>query len=335
MKICKNCGSRNDLNAVNCTVCKNTTFSYEAENYNSNTDRKNIIIGVLAGVAITAIAALCIFAFSDKDKDNNKNKNSRYDYSYYEEYEDVDENEESEEENTDGTDEYIIFSHPSEDESYTDAQEFKDSEEIYENEPDTQVFAPEPGNIKDKEMKISDDLRYSLNLFVSNFSEARMESFDQRPSDDELIKFAMNYNLINKSERFENGEWSVNGQVHNKRISEDYVYESLENHFTCSIGRTEGKNTPRYSDGYFYTTFTGGLIENDVSIVNYLEYVGDDTYYVRFNMYFNGGDNSECYRLDDSQMAARGSYSGNGYAYISASDIYNYDTYYLESYSVS
>lgn len=358
MKVCTRCGSRNEYSAVRCAACGNPNFiadvngygdnsNYNQNNYgnettynaysndssssnyndysninnssnyngysnNNGNNGKNILIGILIGITVMAVVALCLFVFADRDDDSLKNKSDRYSYSYDDEYEDEDAEEEEEE-----------------------TQESEEEKEEPVVEPDTHVVAPEPGNtVKTGEIAINVDLRYSLNLFLSNFSEASLNSFNKRPSDQELVKFAMNYNTLNHGERWEKGEWSLNGQMYNNRIAEDYIHSSMDDHFTCSIDSSIGKNRNDYNNGYFYAVRTGGLMEGNISIVNYLEYVGDNVYYVRFNMYFTDGRNSGCYRYDDYQISAVGEYAGSGSAYMVASDINNYYTYYLDSYSV-
>ena len=62
----------------------------------------------------------------------------------------------------------------------------------------TQVIAPGIDNDPlPGEVQVSDDLRYSLNLFINNFVEADLDSFDAFPDEKELLDFAISFNLYN------------------------------------------------------------------------------------------------------------------------------------------
>lgn len=294
---------------------------YTNNNNNNNGKIKNLLIGILAVIAVISVAVLCLVAFSGKDDDSSDNKSNRYSSSYSDDYEEEEDEEEEEYEEE-------------EEETEETEKRTETTRESTSRATTTRVIAPEPGNDKQTgEVAIGSELRYSLNLFLSNFSEANLKSFSKRPSDDELVKFAVNYNIINHSDRWERGEWSVNGQSYESRIEEDYIHSSMDDHFTCSIDSSIGTSRRDYSNGYFYATRTGGLVEGDISIVTYLEYVGNDVYCVRFNTYFTGGSNSDYYRSDEYGMSSA-NYTGSGSAYMVASDINNYYTYYLDSYSV-
>lgn len=185
-----------------------------------------------------------------------------------------------------------------------------------------------------RSINLTADLQYNLNLFISNFTEANLESFDYKPADSELIKFAISYNTINERQRIETGEWTINGNYYNRRVSDDYVFESISDHFVCPIGNIIDYSQYVYYDGYFYLVFTGASVTGPMGVVTSVEELGNNRYRMYFNIYNNGGNNEGLYGYDDAYMSAKGYYKGFGAAVFQATDINNYYTYYLESYTV-
>ena len=190
---------------------------------------------------------------------------------------------------------------------------------------------------------MSDDLRYSLNLFINNFVEADLDSFDAFPDENELLDFAISFNLINIPENVETLQKAVeiNGETYNRRIKKEDVADSIEKYMLVSVEDDFGQEADNYSDGYFYIMFTGGMLYDKIAIVTGVEYLGDDLYSVDFNLYNNISGNDGMYGYDTKQMQiaidnsdGAISYSGTGCAVIDATDLYNYGTYYLDSYYI-
>lgn len=83
------------------------------------------------------------------------------------------------------------------------------------------------------------------------------------------------------------------------------------------------------------------MLYDKIAIVTGVEYLGDDLYSVDFNLYNNISGNDGMYGYDTKQMQiaidnsdGAISYSGTGCAVIDATDLYNYGTYYLDSYYI-
>lgn len=219
-------------------------------------------------------------------------------------------------------------------------------ESTYYNPPvtqqNTQVIAPGLNSTQPGTIHISEDLQYSLNLFLNNFVEADMESFSYRPSDEQLARFAVSFNFINKRENCERLDNLVefNGRQYNYRLSKALAVESIENYFLIQVNDSFGEGIYNYNDGYFYWTFTGALVYDQVGVVTAVEYTGDNYYSIYFDLYENHTSNEGLYGYNKAQMQAFAdsseytSYKGKGVALIKAENIYNYGTYYLYSYDV-
>lgn len=207
----------------------------------------------------------------------------------------------------------------------------------------TQVIAPGLNEPVQGVMQVSDDLRYSLSLFINNFAEADLESFSYRPSDEQLARFAVSFHFINKRGNFEylNGMVDINGREYNYRIKKSLIVESIEDYFLLKVNNNFGEGIINYKDGYFYWQFTGAMLYDQIAIVTGLEYTGDDYYKVDFDLYYHDGSNEGMYGYSTAQMQELTKstpetlfFKGMGSALIKATDIYNYGTYYLYSYDV-
>lgn len=206
----------------------------------------------------------------------------------------------------------------------------------------TRVIAPGLNETDEGFIQMSDDLRYSINIFLNNFVEADLESFSYRPSDEQLVRFALSFNFINKRENFErlDSPAQINGREYNYRISKSLVKESIENYFLVNVNGDFGEDIINYKDGYFYWQFTGAMLYDQIAVVTAVEHTGNNYYRITFNLYNNYGSNKELYRHSDAQLQALAdssdaiSFKGTGTALVQAQDIYNYGTYYLYAYDV-
>lgn len=192
------------------------------------------------------------------------------------------------------------------------------------------------------DISINSNLQYDLNLFLSNFSEANLKSYVTRPDDAALINFAYNFNFINNRDRFEVLDTivEIGDMACNYRISKENVVRSIENYFDITLEDDFGEDYTYYADGYFYYTFTGGMIMDDITIVTRAEYIGNDVYLVFFNLYDVASNNGSMYTYTDSQMLEDMDSkpyirkSDSGYAQIYAEDINDANTYYLQCYTL-
>ncbi len=193
----------------------------------------------------------------------------------------------------------------------------------------------------DKTVRLTSDLQYDLNIFLSNFSESDLPNFrmGERLSDDELIYFAELYNIYNRHDLFESvayREEEADLYRGNIRIKKEYIYETIKKYFDITMD--EG-----VLGDYLYTEFTGGHMSEGVTIVNKAESLGDNLYRLSFDVYPTGGMDSDYYSF--SSQEAKKHYlevnNGNqtafenvkkGTAIIYAKDINDRSTYILKEY---
>ena len=193
----------------------------------------------------------------------------------------------------------------------------------------------------DKSVKITSDLQYDLNIFLSNFSESDLPNFrmGERLSNDELIYFAELYNIYNRHELFENVEYreeEADLYRGNIRIKKEYIYETIKKYFDITMDED-------VLGDYLYTEFTGGHMSEGVSIVNKAENLGDNLYRISFEVYATGGMDSDYYSFSPQEAkkyyleAHNGSQTAlenvrTGTAIIYAKDINDRSTYILKEY---
>lgn len=311
MKICKKCSAKNNDKANFCTVCGSDELMAEAKKGN-----KSLLIGIAIGVVI-AVAAFAA-AGGQGDDDTKHSESTRFTFNY-----------------ETGTSVTATTEKPTSQQSFitttattaatTAAQRYtQPAEEVY------------PINLR-----LTSELQHTMNLFLSNFSEAKLKSFDGFPEASEAVHFAINFNFINKNDRFEriSPEALVNGKYYNLRIKQEYVYDTVLDYFNiASLVPGFGQNLENYKDGYFYYVFTGGLVMGDLAIATAVRQVDRYYYEVDFNLYFTGGENRDMYTMNDSQVRSEKAsnqyvrYAGSGTAVISSSDIYRHNACSLESY---
>lgn len=192
----------------------------------------------------------------------------------------------------------------------------------------------------DKTVRLTSDLQYDLNIFLSNFSESDLPNFrmGERLSDEELIQFAGLYNLYNRHNLYEYGDYYDDHYLYggNMRIEKEHIYETIKKYFDITMKED-------VIEDYFYTEFTGGHILEGVSIVNKAEKLENNLYKVSFIVYYTGNNDSEYYSLtaDEAEKHYLENYNsdsiifenvGTGTAIIYAKDINDRSTYILKEY---
>lgn len=307
MKVCKKCSVKNNDKANFCTACGSDEFLPEAKSNN-----KSLLIGVIIGVVI-AVAAFAAIGGQGDDGDKYS-ESTRYTFNY-----------------ETGTSNVTTTEKPAPSQSFVTTT----------TTTTTQRYTQPAENTYPISLRLTSDLQYTMNLFLSNFSEARLKSFDGFPEVEEAVHFALNFNFINKNERFEkcSPEVLVNGKYYNLRIKQADVYDTVLNYFNvASLVPDFGQNLPNYKDGYFYYVFTGGMVMGDLAIATAVRQTDRYYYEVDFNLYFTDGKNRNMYTMNDSQVQAEKtsnqyiSYAGSGTAVISSTDIYRHNACRLESY---
>jgi len=204
----------------------------------------------------------------------------------------------------------------------------------------------------EQKLDINDKLQYNLNIYLSNFSEAEMWSFVDKPDNFQIIYFAMLHNHLNKyEETFEATELTIGETVYYERIHTKYIKATAKKYFGAELTEDDFRMAEEffpYRDGYLYFEVTGGWLSSGFTVVESLTRIGEDTYEVRFSIYddiywynYDGiysltpEDMIKAEREADTTTADRIVVrSGYGYAHIKASDLYDRSTYNLISYQV-
>ena len=231
-------------------------------------------------------------------------------------------------------------------EEYTDAYTYSQyvptttqstySSNLYTTSASTTSFAV-------REIPLTSDLQYTLNLFLSNFSEANMKSFTRFPNSEDAAKFALNFNFINKRENFEmlNNPVTLNGVEYNYRIPKEIIRSTVFNYFFITqLLPSFDEKIPFYYDGYYYYQFTGGMIMDDLTVVTRVVQTDRYEYEVYFKLYDVASNNANMYTMSDYQVQAEMQnksfirYSGNGMAVIDTSDIYSHNECRLADYYI-
>ena len=311
MKICKKCSAKNNDKASFCTVCGSDELMAEAKKGN-----KSLLIGIVIGVVI-AVAA---FAASggQGDDDTKSSESTRFTFNY-----------------ETGTSVTATTEKP------TSQQSFITTTATTAATTAAQRYTQPAEEVYPISLRLTSELQHTMNLFLSNFSEANMKSFETFPGAEEALDFALSFNFINKKENFEllNSPVTFNGRSYNYRIKEDTIKNTVYNYFhVTQVLPSFGHNLINYKDGYFYYQFTGGMIMDDVTIVTAVRQIDRYSYEVDFRLYDAASNNRNMYTMDDSQVQSEMQskpfirYTGSGTAVISSEDIYKHNACRLESY---
>lgn len=135
--------------------------------------------------------------------------------------------------------------------------------------------------------------RYNLNLFLSNFTEAgfmwRAGCYDEAYSDRAaLTSFAVNHCWFNRKKQLEWGDYFGGNNV---RLPEDQVPAVVKKYFGIS-GFKPDHDTEYldYKKGYYYWEETGGHTKDGFACLHNVEKLGRGRYCVWFNIFGMGED---------------------------------------------
>lgn len=91
-------------------------------------------------------------------------------------------------------------------------------------------------NLVKKDFSLDKESWEKLNIFFSNFSEAKLPFFQKgKLPDDELIAFGIRHNILNNPETLE----KIDHKEYNERISEENVKKSVEKYFGESYSKNK------------------------------------------------------------------------------------------------
>ncbi|MBR5827467.1 MAG: zinc ribbon domain-containing protein [Clostridia bacterium] len=321
-KFCHNCGQ------------KITTDSFNApsENKPDKPKNKSVITIIIVAVVSALIGAAVVFFLTDKPTEPSVDNTTASVY-----------------DNNSSIDDY---------EHTTDAQEIltttgadNEYEEVVTTEAITEPLTTTEQPSEPEYIEFTSDLQYNVNVFLSNFSESGLESFYDRPSDENLARFSKWYNFMNRhlttvewDEEDADFPYDMASSGFNFRISEDYGIEAVEKFFGIKLEKGFGKGFENYKDGYFYDQFTGASYSQGFTIVSSLKNKGDGIYDAEFVIYeTSDGIDSPYYSYTSEQirndMSTPGNYyissSGYGTARFKATDINDRSTYKLIGYDVT
>ena len=167
-------------------------------------------------------------------------------------------------------------------------------------------------------VEVSDEERYNINLFLSNFSEQsfmrglcyneedfRGENIWQ--GDAYLLDFAIQHIWFNRQDYLEFGDYFGENNV---RLNKKYLPDVISRYFGYEIEDMDCADYDQAGDYYYWQETGGHLSDGFVSLYD-VEALGDARYAVRFNIYGMGEEwtNDACYFTNE--MAER-SYSRMG-----------------------
>ena len=160
-------------------------------------------------------------------------------------------------------------------------------------------------------VKLTSDLQYRINIFLSNFSEQFFGPFNvSTASDDQMIAFVHIYCKINNRN-------AILYQGGYETISLDDMNAQLRRFFDVSCKPNDGVSymldawtIGEYHDGYFWFPAADGESYNYFTVVDSMTRNSDGTYSVQFQVYalnldeyWSSGIDNAFYRLNPDQVA--------------------------------
>ena len=180
-------------------------------------------------------------------------------------------------------------------------------------------------------INLNDAERYSMNLFLSNFTEIGSD-IAFYSDDASLVDFAHDHLWFNDYESFEYGEYP-NGN--NSRVSDDQIQSIIDRYFDAAPQVDLSQSRFDYDGEYYYHVETGGGANGGFALTLNVYSADDDRYYVSF-LTFGTDDNWDNDSLNlnfaDAEMQF-GVPAHGGHAWITASDLSDRSTYRMISFS--
>lgn len=175
--------------------------------------------------------------------------------------------------------------------------------------------------------------QYTVNLFLSNFTETGVDKIDARSDDRALVDFAHDHMWFNSYDKFEYGDYFGDN---NCRVSDDRIQEIIDDYFYYPIKVDLSQTRFDYDGEYYYHCETGGWSDSGFAYATSVCPMGGDRYFVSFVSFGLGGDwendvlKSDIDELLDEYIAP----TTYGSAVIRAKDLADRSTYKMEALSM-
>ena len=195
-------------------------------------------------------------------------------------------------------------------------------------------------NFGGEEIAIDEEVRFNINVFLSNFSEqgfaVREGSYLSENADaGDVLDFAINHIWFNKQkflEWNEEGEWGE----YNVRVSAAKVSPTAEKYLNKQVEKGASRNFD-LDGNYYYWTETGGHVADGFVCHDSVNALDENRISVYFRVYGAGDawDNDDCY-LTPEEVQQKYWCSHVGHAVIyTGGDLYDRDEWHLERYAVT
>ena len=182
---------------------------------------------------------------------------------------------------------------------------------------------------------LSQDERYAVNLFLSNFTETGVGEISARSADMALVDFAHDHLWFNDHDSFEYGQYSEYPDGGNNcRVSDDRIQSIVDKYFldppTVDLSQTRFN----YDGEYYYHCETGGWTNDGFAQTVSLCPIGGNEYFVSFIVFGSGEfwENDALRLTVDEAAESFGAPVGCGHAIIYAADLSDRSTYRMVSY---
>ncbi|MBO5933891.1 MAG: zinc ribbon domain-containing protein [Clostridia bacterium] len=164
-----------------------------------------------------------------------------------------------------------------------------------------------------------------VNLYVSNITETGISDFDGRPTDADIMKFAINHSVLNYApsvSALEYDDFTLNGKSYDVRISARYADSLSVRFFGMDINIADMNND--YAKGYLLYGNAAQVRSEGVAIVRDVHSNHSASEYkISFSIYkSDSSDESKYYAYTPAQAAADSSlkYVTDGYVIVQKYD---------------
>lgn len=188
-----------------------------------------------------------------------------------------------------------------------------------------------------EEMQLTDEQRYNINLFLSNFSEqcfamdiAHYNSEDADPA--VVLDFAINHTWFNKQNLIETGDWDV----FNTRLSSNKVAVTAKKYLNKAVKKGASQNFTLKGNHYYWEE-TGGHVKDGFTSFDSVQKLDEARISVYFHVYGSGEDwkNRVCY-MQPEEIQQQYWCDAVGHAVINIGDgnLDDRGSWFLEKYTI-